>query len=99
MHYLLKLIMHRSIIMLMNKTITITSKGQTTLPAAIRHKMGIDNAGGILQISFNEQRGELVITKPVGLAELSEKISRHIKPGTKPVKDVDAYYQQNREAK
>lgn len=83
----------------MNRTITITSKSQTTLPAAIRHKMGLDKTGGVLQISFNERAGELVVTKPVGIAELSKKISRHIKPGTKPIEDVDAYYQQNRRIK
>lgn len=90
--------MSERIVSLMKKTITITSKGQTTLPAAIRHKLGVDKAGGVLQISFNERRGELVIKKPVSVAELSERISRHIKPGTKPVENVDEYYQKNRKA-
>lgn len=80
----------------MTKTITITSKGQTTLPAAIRHKLGIDKSGGVLQISFNERRGELVIKKSVSIVELSERISRHIKPGTKPLENVDEYYQKSR---
>lgn len=82
----------------MTRTITITSKGQTTLPAAIRHKLGIDKSGGVLQISFNERRGELVIKKPVSVAELSERISRHIKPNTKPLENVSAYYQEKRQA-
>jgi len=82
----------------MNKTITITSKGQTTLPAVIRHKLGIDKSGGVLQVSFNERKGELVIKKPVSVADLSERISRHIKPGTVPVENVDEYYQKNRRA-
>ena len=80
----------------MNKTITITSKGQTTLPAAIRHKLGLDKSGGVLQIHFNERKGELVIKKSVSIVELGERLSRHIKPGTKPVENVDAYYQENR---
>lgn len=84
--------------MIMNKTITITSKGQTTLPAAIRHKLGIDKSGGVLQINFNERKGEVIIKKAVSVAELSERISRHIKSGTKPVESVDEYYQQNRKA-
>ena len=82
----------------MNKTITITSKGQTTLPAAIRHKLGIDKSGGILQIIFDERKGELIIKKPVSVVELSERVSRHIKHGIKPVESVDEYYQQNRQA-
>lgn len=77
-------------------TITITSKGQTTLPAPMRRKLGLDKNGGVLQITFNERKGELVISKPMSVAELSVKISQHIKPGTKPVTNVDEYYQANR---
>jgi len=80
----------------MKNTITITSKGQTTLPAAVRRKLGLDKAGGILRINFDERKGELVISKPASITELSSKISRHIKPGTKPITDVNAYYQANR---
>jgi bifunctional DNA-binding transcriptional regulator/antitoxin component of YhaV-PrlF toxin-antitoxin module len=80
----------------MIRTITVTSKGQTTLPAAIRHKLGVDKSGGVLQIAFNEAKGELVITKPTSITELSERISRHIKPGTPPLENVDEYYQANR---
>jgi bifunctional DNA-binding transcriptional regulator/antitoxin component of YhaV-PrlF toxin-antitoxin module len=84
------------IVIYMNDTITITSKGQTTLPVSIRRKLGLDRSGGVLRINFNERKGELVISKPVSIAELSERVSRHIKPGTKPVKNVDEYYQKTR---
>lgn len=47
-------------------------------------------------MSFNERKGELIISKPVSVTELSAQISRHIKPGTKPVTNVDEYYQTNR---
>jgi bifunctional DNA-binding transcriptional regulator/antitoxin component of YhaV-PrlF toxin-antitoxin module len=80
----------------MTQTITITSKGQTTLPVAIRRRLGIGSMGGKLQISFNEERGELIVSKPVSAALLSEKISSFIKPGTPPLIDVDDYYQLNR---
>jgi AbrB family looped-hinge helix DNA binding protein len=80
----------------MNDTITITSKGQTTIPANIRRKLGLDKTGGILRVSFNERNKELVISQPVSIAELSERVSRYIKPGTKPVTSVDEYYQLNR---
>ncbi len=82
----------------MRNTITITSKGQTTLPAAMRRKLGLDKTGGVLQISFNERKGELVISKPVSIAELSDRISRNIKPGTPPIANIDEYYQKNRKA-
>lgn len=77
----------------MSDIITITSKGQTTLPVKIRRKLGLDKSGGVLRIIFNERKSELIISKPVSIAELSERVSRHIKPGTKPVDNVDAYYQ------
>lgn len=83
----------------MKNTITITSKGQTTLPAAVRRKLGLDKAGGILRIDFNERKGELIISKPVSVTELSTRISRHIKQGTKPVHNVNEYYQANRKGK
>ncbi len=83
----------------MNKLITITSKGQTTLPAAMRRKLGIGPAGGALAIHFNERRGELIISKPASINELSQRISSYIKPNTAPLADVDDFYQRNRLAK
>ena len=80
----------------MKTTITVTSKGQTTIPAQVRHKLGLNKAGGVLQISFNEQKGELVISKPTSIDELSKKLSGYIKPGIKPLVDTDAFYQTNR---
>lgn len=88
--------MHFYNVMHMSNLITITRKGQTTLPAAIRRKLGVPDSGGVLQISFNERKNELVISKPVSIRELSEKISKYIKPGTKPVLNVDEYYQKHR---
>lgn len=80
----------------MKETITITKKGQTTLPAPFRRKLGLDADGGILHIRFNEERGELVISKALGIEELSKKLTSYIKPGSKPVTDVDGFYQKNR---
>jgi AbrB family looped-hinge helix DNA binding protein len=79
-------------------TLTITSKGQTTIPASLRHKLGIPKAGGTLKISFDEGTGELTVSRPTTIAELSRRVSRHIKPGTSPIEDVDAYYQANRQS-
>ena len=83
----------------MKNTVTITSKGQTTIPAALRRKLGLGTQGGVLDIRFDENRGELIIAKPLSVDELSKKLSSYIKPHTKPLVDVDAYYQANRESK
>jgi len=82
--------------MRMKNTITITSKGQATIPASYRRKLGIGEDGGTLDVRFDEAKSELVITKPLSIDELSQKLSSYIKPATKPLTDVDAYYQRNR---
>lgn len=87
------------IVMNMQQSITITSKGQTTIPAKLRHKLGISNQGGILSVSFNERKNEIVISKPVSARELNARFTSFIKPGTVPLTDVDSYYQANRQVK
>lgn len=76
--------------------LTVTSKGQTTIPASIRHKLGLNKSGGVLQMSFNDDKDELIISKTLSIDELSDKLTAYIKPGTVPLADVDAFYQTNR---
>ncbi len=83
----------------MKNTITITRKGQATIPARYRQKLGISSQGGVLDMRFDEAKGELVITKAPSIDELSQKISSYIKPRTKPLVDVDTYYQNTRESR
>lgn len=83
----------------MKNTITVTSKGQTTIPASYRRKLGLDAKGGVLDVRFDEAKGELVIAKPLSIDELSKKLSSYVKPDTKPLTDVDAYYQKLREGR
>ena len=85
--------------MSMKDTITVTSKGQTTLPAPVRRQMGLDSSGGVLQIRYDERSGELVISRPVTIAELSDRTTSFIKPGIEPIRNVDEYYQANRRSK
>ncbi|WP_067474676.1 AbrB/MazE/SpoVT family DNA-binding domain-containing protein [Nocardia amamiensis] len=83
----------------MDTTITVTSKGQATLPVAIRRQLGLAESGGVLRAHLNEDTGELVLSKPPSITDLSERISRHIKPGTRPLLDVDDFYQSQRESR
>ncbi|ORB11348.1 hypothetical protein BST37_19850 [Mycobacterium noviomagense] len=85
--------------MSMDLTLTITRKGQTTLPVAVRRRLGLADSGGVLRARLNEETGELIITKPPSVSELSERISRHIKPGTRPLLDVNDFYQSQRESR
>jgi bifunctional DNA-binding transcriptional regulator/antitoxin component of YhaV-PrlF toxin-antitoxin module len=81
----------------MRNTITITSRGQTVIPAELRRKLGVGREGGVLSIAFNERTGQAVISKPLSVAELSERATRRIKPGTQPVTNIDEYYQAHRQ--
>ncbi len=80
----------------MQSTITVTRKGQTTLPVAIRRKLGLGPHGGRLIIRFSERKREATITQPPSIEELSERITSYIRPGTKPLLNVDEYYQRHR---
>lgn len=79
--------------MSMDITITVTRKGQATLPVAVRRRLGLGDSGGVLRAHLNEDTGELIITKPPSADELSERVSRHIRPGTPPLLNVDDLYQ------
>lgn len=83
-------------LMAMKTTITITSQGQATIPIALRRKLGLSKTGGVLLAEFDEQKSELVLSKPIDVVELSERISRHIKGASTPLIDVDGYYQSQR---
>ena len=76
--------------------ITVTSQGQATIPVAMRRKLGLGASGGVLMAELNERVDEVVLTKPVDIERLSDRISRHIKAGTTPVLDVDSFYQTER---
>lgn len=82
--------------MIIKTLLTITSKGQTTIPVAMRRSLGITNKGGVLFVDLDENKGKAVITKPLTPEELSERVSQNIKKGTKPVLDVGVYYQKHR---
>ena len=81
----------------MKDILSITRKGQTTLPAELRRKLGLGASGGVLRIRLDEEKEELIISKAATVSSLSERISQHIKPGTKPLLEVDDYYQANRQ--
>ncbi|TFD70511.1 AbrB/MazE/SpoVT family DNA-binding domain-containing protein [Cryobacterium fucosi] len=78
----------------MKAIVTLSSKGQFTLPAALRAALGLKQ-GDRLQVSVDESGRSLTVSRALDLDELSARISGYAKRRT-PVTDVDAYYQKHR---
>lgn len=85
-----------AIVMNMDKIITVTSKGQTTLPTSLRSKLGIPTSGGKVKISFNDKTGQIIISKPPTFDEITKKASLYLDPSIPPLENIDTYYQKHR---
>jgi AbrB family looped-hinge helix DNA binding protein len=78
----------------MKSIVTISSKGQFTLPAEVRRSMGLKQ-GDHLEVSFDEDQQRIIITRVAAIADLSARVSSYAKR-SEPVLNVDAYYQAHR---
>ncbi|WP_035782463.1 AbrB/MazE/SpoVT family DNA-binding domain-containing protein [Arthrobacter sp. H14] len=78
----------------MKTIVTISSKGQFTLPSDVRRSMDLKK-GDRLEVSFDEDLQRITLTRVAAIADLSARVSSYAKR-TKPVTDVDAYYQTHR---
>ena len=65
-------------------TITISSRGQFVLPAAIRKRLKITTPESF-SISFDESTEEITLKKIESLDEATDRINSYIKPGTPPL--------------
>lgn len=78
----------------MKATVTMSSKGQLTLPASVRAVLGLQQ-GDRLELSVDETNGLITIAPVIDIEELSARVSGYAMKRS-PVTDVDDYYQQNR---
>lgn len=76
----------------MTITITMTSKGQFTLPANVRRAMALRKQGDKLVLDFNPTRQQAILSKPISFDDIQARAKTYIKPGTVPLGDVDALY-------
>jgi len=75
-------------------TVTMSSKGQLVIPAAMRDQLGL-TAGDRLDVRVEDSR--IVISAVPDLDELSARISAYARrSGAAPVSDVGEYYQAHR---
>lgn len=78
----------------MKKFLTLSSKGQITLPATVRRKLGLKQ-GDRLEATVDAKTRRVTIKPVETIDELSERVSGYAKPRD-PVMDVNSYYQKNR---
>lgn len=67
-----------------------------TIPVEIRRQMHLKE-GDQLIADYNPQTRMLSFTKPMRPEDLAGQFGKYIKPGTKPVLNVDEYYQKHRQ--
>lgn len=82
----------------MTITITMTRKGQFTLPVRVRKAMALCEQGDKLLLDFSPTTHQAILTKPASFADIQAKAAGYIKPGTPPLSDVGALYE-TREAR
>jgi len=75
----------------MYKTITMTTKGTFTLPAALRAKMGVSTHGDKLQIEYDEVKQQLIIKKPVSLEKIQKDLASYTVK-VQPLQDASGFY-------
>jgi bifunctional DNA-binding transcriptional regulator/antitoxin component of YhaV-PrlF toxin-antitoxin module len=77
----------------MNITITMTSKGQFTLPASVRKAMALHKQGDKLVLDFSPAKKQAILSKPISFEDIQAKAKAYIKPGTVPLSDVNSLYE------
>jgi len=76
--------------------ITLTSKGQLTLPVEVRRALGLRTSDK-LELNYNPENRKVTISKPMTVDELSAMTSRLPRKKITPITDVNAYYQTHRD--
>ncbi|MEZ5086053.1 MAG: AbrB/MazE/SpoVT family DNA-binding domain-containing protein [Tessaracoccus sp.] len=79
----------------MSVTVRLSSKGQLTLPLAVRKELQLSQ-GDLLELEVHD--GRVVLSPIGGLDDLTAQVTSWITPGTPPVTDVSGYYEEHRGA-
>ncbi len=82
----------------MKTTLTVTRKGQTTIPVELRRRLGISSQGGALVVEYDEASQTLIMKAVPDLRDIAKRFGKYIKPGTEPLINVSEWMIQNRRA-
>jgi len=72
---------------------TLSTRGQIVIPVDIRHIVGWQ-PGDEVVVTVGQNASEVRLTRKETLDEMAERLSRYVKPGTLPLTDVHAFYDQ-----
>jgi len=74
-------------------TITVTSKGQFTMPIDVRRAFGITSKSRSLTLTYNPSTNQAKIEKPITFDQIQTIAKKYIKPGTSPLLDARKFYE------
>jgi bifunctional DNA-binding transcriptional regulator/antitoxin component of YhaV-PrlF toxin-antitoxin module len=80
----------------MVKMLTITKKGQTTIPVEVRQFMGLPAEGGSIVLSIDPETNVCTLHPVPSFEAISAYASQFIPPGTPPLLNVRQYINENR---
>lgn len=77
------------------KTITLTSKGQLTLPAEVQRLLGLKPSDK-LHVTVDPETRSVTLQKPMTINEFTTFMDTIPRKKVPPLTDVDTYYQEHR---
>ncbi len=77
------------------KTISITSKGQITIPASVRRAWGINGTGSVNMV-FDSETRRLTLQQPMAVDEFIKFADKIPRKKVQPLVDVHEYYEKER---
>jgi len=73
-------------------TITMTSKGQFTMPVDVRRAFGVTDKSRSLKLTYNPSTKQAKIEKPITFEEIRAMAKKMIDPSIQPLEDARAFY-------
>jgi bifunctional DNA-binding transcriptional regulator/antitoxin component of YhaV-PrlF toxin-antitoxin module len=73
--------------------LTLTSKGQFTMPVAVRRAMNLNSIGDKLTMTFNNNTKQAKIEKPITALEVQQIARKYLKNDIKPLQDPRKFYE------
>ena len=74
-------------------TLSVTSKGQFTMPVEVRRALGVNHKANKLIMTFDPVKKSAKIQKPATFDDISKLAKSFIDKKIKPLEDPRAYYQ------